>query len=129
MVPPEGRGTSLLDPYRLFVGPCPKEGVVTTHDLWRRRNIDLQGMWFYLLDNGDLKQFWAHSAEQLETPYKAGKRRCTLVEPRWLGPQDPVGWRTIVHTIDFDKATMTNEVYDITRTILRLVQGSPDQDS
>ena len=123
--PPEGRGLSLLDPTRLIIPPGIKEGVSTTHDLWRHRNSNLPGMWFYLADNGDLRQFWAHVAEKLEGAYQAGKRQCTLAEPRWLGPKDSVGWYTVFHTVDFDKATMTNEVHATTRTILRLIQGSP----
>ena len=118
-------GTDMCDPRRLSLQRAPREGTETRRTLWSCRNAGIAGAWYYLADNGDLKQFWACQALQLEEHFTRGVRQCVLTEPTHIGPTSEMGWRTTVYRVDFDEAEMTNLVENTTRSIIRLQQGTP----
>jgi len=121
----EVQGVDLLDPSRLYIRHAPRGGTSQNFNLWMHRNIDIPGAWYYVADNGDLKQFWASQAITLESHLQRGVRQGYMLEHRHTTPTGLPGWRTIVHQVNFDTATMTNLMENTTRTILRIGRETP----
>ena len=117
--------TDMLSPDVLYVNSSPKKVEHKTISLWNSRFIEQEGMWFYADDNGGLKQFWASQARVLEHRWRKGDRECCLLSPNYTSNTHVDGWRSIVHTVNFAEATMTNEMDQTIRTILRLEKGTP----